>query len=115
MTIELVYLRRNVAVLIILTAAVIFAVTAEGNEGDLFRSAQRGATYCEVAIKKCTAMYTKNLKDITSDEHVCLMLAAYKLCLVTDAASCTMNTTYHTLTTVVSQLFHGLCVESSAN
>lgn len=41
MTIELVYLRRNVAVLIILTAAVKFAVTAEGNEGTLLWDLQK--------------------------------------------------------------------------
>ncbi|PFX33181.1 Aspartate--tRNA ligase, cytoplasmic [Stylophora pistillata] len=88
---------------------------AKENEGDLFRSTQREANHCKVAVKKCTAMYTQNLKDIPSDEHVCLMLAAYKLCLVTDASSCTLDTSYHTLITVVSQLFNGLCVDSSVS
>lgn len=64
-------------------------------------------------MKKCNAIYTQNLKGITSDEHVCLMLAAYKLCLVTNAAPCTLDTTHHTLTTVVSRLFSGLCLDGS--
>lgn len=115
MTTDLVSLRGNAAVFFVLTATVLFVVTAKENEGDLFRSTQREANHCKVAVKKCTAMYTQNLKDIPSDEHVCLMLAAYKLCLVTDASSCTLDTSYHTLITVVSQLFNGLCVESSVS
>ena len=66
-----------------------------------------------MVVKKCTSMYTRILNgNATSDEHVCFMLQAYKLCLMRNVTSCALNKKYDTLTTVVSRLLHGLCSEN---
>ena len=67
-----------------------------------------------MVVKKCTKMYTRILNvNTTSDEHVCFMLQAYKLCLLSKASTCAMNEAYDTLTTVISRLLRGLCLEKN--
>lgn len=69
---------------------------------------------CKMVVKKCTAMYTRILNvNATSDEHVCFMLQAYKLCLLRNASTCAVDKEYDTLTTVISRLLHGLCLEKN--
>ena len=59
-------------------------------------------------------MYTRIVNgNTTSDEHVCFMLQAYKLCLLRNVTSCGVNKDYDTLTTVVSRLLQRLCLENN--
>ena len=72
------------------------------------------AESCKKVVEKCTAIYTMNLNgETTSDRHVCLMLQLYKLCLSKNSTMCAEDSAYATLTTVVSRLLNGLCLENS--
>ena len=65
---------------------------------------------CKMIVQMCTAIYKSKLnKESGSDEHVCLTLQSYKLCLDRSAGSCTGDRPFDTLLTVVSRLLHSLC------
>lgn len=67
-----------------------------------------------MVVKKCTTMYTRILNgSTTSDEHVCFMLQAYKLCLMRNVTTCATNKEYDTLMTVISRLLQRLCLENN--
>ena len=74
------------------------------------------AESCKMIVQMCTAVYQSKLKrESESDKLVCLMLQSYKLCLDRSASSCTGDSSFDTLATVVSRLLNRLCSEHNIN